>query len=95
MESHPDFRRAPATLMTTTTAATSWTTDVADTADPIASHQDDSSWTTSSFFPPEFEYLVPSTGDRYVLVLDRSSSVRTYSSSRLFDDILFLSLFLS
>ncbi|KAK4029989.1 hypothetical protein OUZ56_022946, partial [Daphnia magna] len=76
METHPDFRRrAPSTT-------TEFVPVTDDAAEPWHQRQDgtDDGWT--AFFAPEFEYILPSNGHRYVLVLDRTPSSRRWSLIR-------------
>lgn len=77
METHPDFRRVVPATTTTTESSEMTSTDV---AAPVEEDKSvDALWmpstSTTPFFPPEFEYVLPSTGHRYVLVLDRTLSV--------------------
>ena len=77
METHPDFRQILPATATTTESLTS--TDVVFLQDEI----EEQDKFVSPFFPPEFEYVLPSNGHRYVLVLDRTLSVSfpSFSSS--------------
>ncbi|XP_057365411.1 calcium-activated chloride channel regulator 1-like [Daphnia carinata] len=69
METHPDFKRpSPST-----------TTEFVPMTDDPAEPSDDG-W--MAFFPPEFEYILPSNGHRYILVLDRTPSSRRWSLIR-------------
>jgi hypothetical protein len=69
METHPDFRQILPATSTTTESLTS--TDVVFLQDEM----EEQDKFVSPFFPPEFEYVLPSNGHRYVLVLDRTLSV--------------------
>ncbi|KAI9559912.1 hypothetical protein GHT06_013919 [Daphnia sinensis] len=78
METHPDFRRLAAPPTTTTEFVP--VTDDGSHPTPSQDLTDDDQWT--AFFPPEFEYILPSNGHRYVLVLDRTPSSRRWSLIR-------------
>lgn len=77
MNEHPDFFSLPSSPQSASTSPEFWalddnTTDLPSLEDTAVTYPvvTDS---FSSFFPPEFEYILPAT-DRYVLVLDRSQT---------------------
>jgi hypothetical protein len=73
METHPDFKRVGSLPATTTTESSS--TDVLEEEEKSSPVNWMPSTKATPFFPPEFEYVLPSNGHRYVLVLDRTLSV--------------------
>ncbi|XP_046653735.1 calcium-activated chloride channel regulator 1-like isoform X2 [Daphnia pulicaria] len=80
METHPDFKRVGSLPATTTTESSS--TDVLEEEEKSSPVNWMPSTKATPFFPPEFEYVLPSNGHRYVLVLDRTLSGRRWSLIR-------------